>query len=80
MSLIESFSASKSVEVVAIADLDSNRLPKGIEAATKNQDIMPRAESDFRKLIDDKSIDALVAIPLRYFVTLAILPRGLVEN
>ena len=60
MSLIESFSANKSVEVVAIADLDSNRLPKGLEAAAKKQDKMPRGESDFRKLIDDKSIDALV--------------------
>ena len=60
MSLIESFSANKSVEVVAIADLDSNRLPKGLEAAAKKQDKMPRGESDFRRLIDDKSIDALV--------------------
>ena len=60
MSLIESFSANKSVEVVAIADLDSNRLPKGLEAAAKSQDKVPRGESDFRKLIDDKSIDALV--------------------
>lgn len=59
-SLIESFSANKSVEVVAIADLDSNRLPMGLESAAKLQGKKPRGESDFRKLIDDKSIDALV--------------------
>jgi predicted dehydrogenase len=59
-SLINSFAANKSVEVVAIADLDSSRLPKGLEAAEKLQGKKPRGESDFRKLIDDKSIDALV--------------------
>lgn len=59
-SLINSFAANKSVEVVAIADLDSSRLPKGLEAAEKLQGKKPRGESDFRKLIDDKSIDAIV--------------------
>ncbi len=60
MSLIQSFSANKNVEVVAIADLDANRLPAGLEASSKLQGKQPRGESDFRKLIDDKSIDALV--------------------
>ena len=60
MSLIDSFSANKSVEVVGIADLDANRLPAGLEASAKRQGKKPRGESDFRKLIDDKSIDALV--------------------
>ena len=59
-SLIASFSANKWVEVVGIADLDSNRLPKGLESAAKLQGTKPRGESDFRKLIDDPSIDALV--------------------
>ena len=60
LSLVNSFAANKSVEVVAIADLDANRLPKGLEAAEKLQGKKPRGESDFRKLIDDNSIDALV--------------------
>lgn len=60
MSLIKSFSANRSVEVVAIADLDANRLPAGLEAAEENQGKRPRSESDFRRLIDDPSIDALV--------------------
>jgi predicted dehydrogenase len=59
-SLIASFSANKWVEVVGIADLDSNRLPMGLESAAKLQGRKPRGESDFRKLIDDPSIDALV--------------------
>jgi FlaA1/EpsC-like NDP-sugar epimerase len=59
-SLIASFSANQWVEVVGIADLDSNRLPMGLESAAKLQGIRPRGEGDFRKLIDDPSIDALV--------------------
>ena len=60
LSLIKSFSANQSVEVVAIADLDARRLPGGLEAAERNQGQRPRGESDFRRLIDDESIDALV--------------------
>lgn len=60
LSLVNTFSANKSVEVVAISDIDPGRLAKGIEVAEKLQGKKPRAESDFRKLIDDKSIDALV--------------------
>lgn len=60
MSLIHSFSANKSVEVVAIADLDANRLPAGLDAAEKLQGKRPKGEGDFRRLIDDRSIDALV--------------------
>jgi predicted dehydrogenase len=60
LSLIHTFAANPNVEVVAIADLDAGRLPKGLEAAEKLQGKKPRGESDFRKLIDDKTIDALV--------------------
>ncbi|MEO2028290.1 MAG: Gfo/Idh/MocA family oxidoreductase [Fuerstiella sp.] len=60
LSLINSFSSNASVEVVAIADLDANRLPKGLVAAEKNQQRRPRGESDFRRLIDDNTIDAIV--------------------
>lgn len=60
LSLIDSFSRNESVEIVAVAEIDSNRLPPGLNTAEKNQGKLPRAESDFRKLIDDKSIDAIV--------------------
>ena len=60
MSLINSFSANRSIEVVAVADLDANRLPAGLKAAEEKQGKQPRGESDFRRLIDDPSIDALV--------------------
>ncbi len=60
LSLIDSFSANKSVEVVAIADLDASRLPQGIETAAKHQGKRPAVLNDFRKILDDTSIDALV--------------------
>lgn len=59
LSLIKTFSANKSVDVVAIADLDANRLPKGLSASEALQRKLPRGESDFRRLIDDDSIDAI---------------------
>jgi predicted dehydrogenase len=60
LSLINTFAANPNVEVVAVADLDPARLPKGLEAAEKLQGKKPRGESDFHKLIDDKTINALV--------------------
>ncbi len=55
-----SFAANPNVEVVAIADLDASKFPKTLEAVTKRQGKTPRTESDFRKLIDDKTLDAIV--------------------
>ncbi len=37
LSLIGSFSSNPSVEIVAIADVDSNRLPMGLQAAEKTR-------------------------------------------
>ncbi len=60
LSLIQSFAANEFVEVVAVADIDPNRLGPGVAAAEKLQGKAPKSESDFRKLIDDPTIDALV--------------------
>lgn len=60
LSLIDSFSRNKAVQIVAIADIDESRLPMAVETTEKNQGTKPRTERDFRRLIDDKSIDALV--------------------
>jgi len=59
-SLINTFAANPNVEVVAIADVDASKLPRALEAVEKLQGKKPEALGDFRKLIDDKSIDALV--------------------
>ncbi|MEZ6086537.1 MAG: Gfo/Idh/MocA family oxidoreductase [Pirellulaceae bacterium] len=60
LSLINSFARNPAVEIVAISDIDAGRLPKGLQTAETLQGKAPRAEKDFRKMIDDKSIDAMV--------------------
>lgn len=60
LSLNRTFSANPNCEVVAIADLDPRKLPRAVEEVRTRQGHAPRTESDFRKLIDDPKIDALV--------------------
>jgi predicted dehydrogenase len=58
--LISTFAANKFVEVVALADIDSRLFPRAVEQVQKLQGRAPRTTGDFRRLIDDKDIDALV--------------------
>lgn len=60
LSLNRTFSANPNCEVVAIADLDPRKFPRAVEEVRTRQGKAPRTESDFRKLIDDPKIDALV--------------------
>jgi predicted dehydrogenase len=57
---MRAFAGLKEVEVVALCDLDTRRLPEAVEAVTKLQGRKPRTETDFRRLVDDPRIDALV--------------------
>lgn len=59
-SLIKSFCNSPQADLVAIADLDESRLAQGVKSAEDIQGHRPRAESDFRKLIDDPKLDVIV--------------------
>ncbi|MEX1231558.1 MAG: Gfo/Idh/MocA family oxidoreductase [Planctomycetaceae bacterium] len=61
LSLNQSFAANPNVEIVWIADLDSRRLPNAVELVTKLQGKAPKTTGDFRQLIDDQSLDAIVA-------------------
>lgn len=62
--LVKSFSANEGYEVVALSDADSNvygKAQKNLNAAGKSE---AKIENDFRKLLDDKSIDAIaIAAP-----------------
>ncbi len=60
LGLIQSFAANRSVDVVALADIDSRRLPRAVEEVQKRQNRKPWTTGDFRRLLDDKKIDALV--------------------
>lgn len=58
--LMRMFAESKEVEVVALADVDSRKLPGAAHAVEKIQGKAPATMQDFRKLIDNREIDALV--------------------
>ena len=58
--LMQMFAGLKEVEVVALADVDSRKLPGAARVVEKIQGKAPATVQDFRKLIDHPEIDALV--------------------
>lgn len=58
--LVRTFSRSAQADVVAIADLDPSRLGPALEASEKIQGKRPEGYADFRRIIDDPKIDAIV--------------------
>ena len=54
------FAANPNAEVVAIADLDPRQFPQTVGQVTRLQGKQPQTTNDFRRLIDDPSLDAIV--------------------
>jgi predicted dehydrogenase len=48
------------VEVVALCDVDESLRPAAVRAVSEITGRVPRFESDFRRILDDRSIDAVV--------------------
>ena len=48
------------VEIVGLAEIDQTRIPKALKILEKNKKKAPAVHSDFRRLVDDPSIDILV--------------------
>jgi len=57
--LVYGFASMKEVEVVRVADLDRKNLDGAVANLEKKTGKKPIADSDFRRLLDDKSIDAV---------------------
>jgi predicted dehydrogenase len=53
------FAANPNSEVVAIADIDPRRFPQAVADVTELQHRPPRTLGDFRKIIDDPTIDVV---------------------
>jgi predicted dehydrogenase len=53
------FSQLKNVQVAALCDIDDSMFKKPLAAVEKNAGQAPKVEKDFRRLLDDKSIDAI---------------------
>ena len=58
--LAGAFAKQKDAAVVAICDVDEASLPPTLQALDKAGAATPRVEKDFRRILDDKEVDAVV--------------------
>lgn len=58
--LINGFLRLPGVEFACVCDVDDRALEKGVRAVASKQDRKPKGVKDFRKILDDRSVDALV--------------------
>jgi predicted dehydrogenase len=71
--LIASFAKQNDAEVVAVCDIDDAAFPGAIKAAEAAGGKAPRTEKDFRRLLDDKAIDAIaIATPDHWHALLTV--------
>lgn len=62
------------VEVTYVCDVDDRAIAKGIKETLKRQKTEPKGIKDFRKLLEDKSVDAVtIATPDHWHAPMAIL-------
>ncbi|MEO7313972.1 MAG: Gfo/Idh/MocA family oxidoreductase [Ginsengibacter sp.] len=74
LALAANFSKQKNCEVIYISDVDERAMDKCIDTVEKIQNKRPKAAPDFRKSLEDKSLDAFViAAPDHWHAPAAIL-------
>jgi predicted dehydrogenase len=62
------------VEIAYLAETDANRLEKGLKVVADKQEVSCQGVTDFRKILDDKSVDAVfIATPNFWHTPMAIL-------
>src|SRR5437773_11693713 len=72
--LAKTFAKTPHAEVAAVCDVDATVLAKGVTAVGEARGKAPKALADFRRALDDKSVDALViAAPDHWHAPAAIL-------
>lgn len=74
-SMSGTFAAQKNASVGCICDVDERAIPKAVKAAVDvNPSITPMTEKDCRKVLEDKSIDAIyIATPDHWHTPLTIM-------
>jgi len=60
LALAENYAAQKNCEVIYVSDVDSQVMDTCIDRVEKIQKKRPKAAPDFRKALEDKSLEALV--------------------
>ena len=69
----QNFAQIPHAEVAYICDVDANVIAKGVDAA-KAQTRAPKIERDFRRILDDKSVDAIsIATPDHWHAPMTLL-------
>lgn len=72
--LAQAFATSKDSEVVALCDIDDAAFAKAAKGVESSGGKAPKVEKDFRRLLDDKSIDAIaIATPDHWHALLTVL-------
>jgi predicted dehydrogenase len=72
--LVKMFASNPGCEVVALCDIDDASFAKPQKAMAALEAKAPRTEKDFRRLLDDKSIDAVaIATPDHWHALLAVM-------
>ncbi len=71
---VQGFGSAANSEIAYVCDVDDAALAKGMSAASKVQSKTPRAIKDFRRALEDKSVDAItIATPDHWHTPMAIL-------
>jgi predicted dehydrogenase len=74
MDHVNSYLALPNCEIAYICDVDSHEMDKAIAAVARKQSRAPQGVKDFRKILDDKSVDALsIAAPNHWHAPATIL-------
>ncbi len=74
MAHIECLTGLPGVEVAYICDVDERAVASGVKATAKQQKVAPKGEKDFRRFLDDKSLDAVtIATPDHWHAPMAIM-------
>ncbi len=74
MNIIEGFMALPNAEIGGVCDVDRRALEKGLAAVAKKQARPPQGETDLRRLLENRDIDAIaIATPDHWHAPAAIL-------
>lgn len=60
MNLLQSFAAESDVSVAWVSDPDSQRMERAVKEAERISGKRPAASKDLRKVLDDRSVDAVI--------------------
>jgi predicted dehydrogenase len=74
MAHVDCLLALPGVEITCICDVDDRAIAKAIKAAARKQKTEPKGSKDFRKILEDKTVDAVtIATPDHWHAPMAIL-------